>query len=111
MAGLLPLTIEMTDRLVHFGYANVHFEEDSVAAKGTWLRGHSFHCSRIVREEKVDKKTVVQYSLSGQTQPEGFAVGNVFGSYIHLHFAADPAFAERFVSLARRARQEQEVHG
>ena len=111
MAGLLPLSIAMTDHLVHFGYADVHFEEDSVAAKDTWLRGHSFHCSRIAHEEKVDKKTVVHYSLSGEEQQEGFAVGNVFGSYIHLHFAADPSFADHFVSLARTARREQEVRG
>jgi len=111
MAGLLPLSIEMTDRLVHFGYADVHFEEDSVAAKDTWLRGHSFHCSRIVREEKVDKKTIVHYTLSGEKQQEGFAVGNVFGSYIHLHFAADSSFASRLVSLARTARREHAVRG
>jgi cobyrinic acid a,c-diamide synthase len=96
---------------VHFGYADVHFEEDSVAAIDTWLRGHSFHCSRIVREEKVDKKTIVHYSLSGEKQQEGFAVGNVFGSYIHLHFAADSSFASRFVSLARTARREHAVRG
>jgi len=111
MAGLLPLSIEMTDRLIHFGYVDVHFEEDSVAPKDTCLRGHSFHCSRIVREEKVDKKTVVHYSLSGEKQQEGFAVGNVFGSYIHLHFAAHPSFADYFISFARTARLQQEVRG
>ncbi len=111
MASLLPLSIEMTDRLVHFGYADVHFEQDGVAAKDTRLRGHSFHCSRIVREEEIGRTTTVHYSLSGERQPEGFAIGNVFGSYIHLHFGADPSFAARFVSLARTTRQEYEVRG
>ncbi len=111
MAGLLPLSIEMTDRLVHFGYVDVHFEKDSVAPEGIRLRGHSFHCSRITGDESIDKKTTVHYSLSGEKQREGFVVGNTFGSYIHLHFAGHPAFADHFVSLARSARRQQEVNG
>ncbi len=111
MAGLLPLSIEMTDRLVHFGYVDVHFEKDGVAPEDIRLRGHSFHCSRVVDNESVDKKTTVYYSLSGEKQREGFAMGNTFGSYIHLHFAGHPAFADHFVSLARSARWQQEVSG
>lgn len=103
MTDLLPLSIEMTERLVHFGYADVFFVADGVAEKDSWLRGHSFHCSRVAQEGRVEKRTIVHYTLSGKKQEEGFAAGSVFGSYIHLHFAADPAFAARFVEQARRA--------
>ncbi len=105
MAGLLPLTIEMTERLVHFGYADVQFIEDGIGQKDTWIRGHSFHCSKITSEGKLDKTALIHYSLSGMTQPEGFAIDNVFGSYVHLHFASDPSLAARFITLASTAAQ------
>lgn len=104
MAGLLPLSIQMTDDLVHFGYAEIEFVADGLATKGMRLRGHSFHCSKVLNEE-ARKTATVHYSLSGQSEQEGFAAGNVFGSYVHLHFAADPSLAARFVSLARSARK------
>lgn len=99
MAGLLPLSIQMTGSLVDFGYAEIEFVADGIAALGMRLHGHSFHRSKIVREGDVAKTAIVHYSLSGKSQPEGFAAGNVFGSYVHLHFAAEPALAKRFVSL------------
>jgi cobyrinic acid a,c-diamide synthase len=105
MANLLPLSIEMTEKLVHFGYADIHYVEDGLAEKNTWLRGHSFHHSRIIEESNVEKRAVVHYSLSRETEQEGFAAGNVFGSYIHLHFAGAPPLAARFLSLARACQQ------
>jgi len=101
MAGVLPTSIQMTDRLVHFGYADLHFLEDGLAEKDTWVRGHSFHYSKLIDDGGTDKKAVAHYSLSGDTRPEGFTAGNIFGSYIHIHFAGSPLVAARFVSLAR----------
>ena len=103
MTGLLPLSIQMTDELVHFGYAEVEFLHDGLASKGTRLRGHSFHCSKIIDECEIEKTTIVHYSLSGRSEREGFVAGSVFGSYLHLHFAAEPSLAARFVSLASSA--------
>jgi cobyrinic acid a,c-diamide synthase len=105
MAGLLPLSIAMTNSLVHFGYAEIEFVEDGLATAGTRLRGHSFHCSRVAGEDGVRKTAIVHYSLSRQSEREGFAAGNIFGSYVHLHFAADPQLAARFVALACAGRQ------
>ena len=107
MAGLLPLSIQMTENLVRFGYAEVEFLENGLAAKGTALRGHSFHCSKITAEGDISKTAVIRYSLSKESEYEEFAAGNVFGSYVHLHFAAAPSFAERFISLARSARESK----
>lgn len=109
MAGLLPVSVQMTEHLVHFGYADVRFVKRGIAPENSRLRGHSFHCSEIVSEGEVEKTTEVHYSLSRKTEREGFASRNVFGSYIHLHFAADPSFAAHFMSLARTGLQECEV--
>lgn len=104
MADLLPLSVEMTEKLVHFGYAEIRFVQDGFAERGTLLRGHSFHYSRIVDEGSVQKKAVVHYSLSGESCEEGFTCGNIFGSYIHLHFAAAPSVVKRFIAAARACR-------
>jgi cobyrinic acid a,c-diamide synthase len=106
MAGLLPLSIQMTDRLVHFGYAEIDFVRDGLGLKGSRVRGHSFHCSKVIAEGELERTAIVHYSLSKESENEGYAAGSVFGSYVHLHFAAEPALAARFLSLARSARKD-----
>jgi cobyrinic acid a,c-diamide synthase len=110
MAGVLPLSIEMTDRLVQFGYVTVEFTEDCLLGrKGTVVRGHSFHHSRIAMQGDVATSYHVQYSMSGKEEMEGFRQGSVLASYIHVHFRANPAVAENFVAAIRRARSVQAV--
>jgi len=110
MAGVLPLSMQMTDRLVQFGYVTVEFTEDCLLGrKGTVVRGHSFHHSRIASQGDVATSYHVQYSMSGNDELEGFHQGNVLASYIHVHFRANPAVAENFVSAIRQARTLQTV--
>ncbi len=110
MARVLPLSMEMTDRLVKFGYVTVEFAEDCLLGrKGTVVRGHSFHYSRIASQGEVRTNYHVQYSMSGEKELEGFRQGNVLASYIHLHFRANPAVAENFVAAIRQARTLQAV--
>jgi cobyrinic acid a,c-diamide synthase len=110
MAGVLPLSMQMTDRLVQFGYVTVEFTEDCLLArKGTVVRGHSFHQSRIISQGNVATSYHLKYSMSGKEELEGFRQGNVLASYIHLHFRANPAVAENFVAAIRQARSLQAV--
>jgi cobyrinic acid a,c-diamide synthase len=110
MARVLPLSMQMTERLVQFGYVTVEFTEDCLLGpKGTVVRGHSFHYSRIASQGEVQTSYHVQYSMSGKEEMEGFRQGNVLASYIHLHFRANPAVAENFVAAIRQARTLQAV--
>ena len=110
MAGVLPLSMQMTDRLVQFGYVTVEFTEDCLLGrKGTVVRGHSFHHSRMASQGDVARNYHVQYSMSGKDELEGFRQGNVLASYIHVHFRANPAVAENFVAAIRQARTLQAV--
>jgi cobyrinic acid a,c-diamide synthase len=110
MAGVLPLSMQMTDKLIKFGYVTVEFTEDCLLGrKGTVVRGHSFHHSRIVSQGDVATSYHVQYSMSGNDELEGFRQGNVLASYIHVHFRANPAVAENLVSAIRQARTLQAV--
>ena len=110
MAGVLPLSIQMTGKLVQFGYVAVEFTEDCLlGSKGTTVRGHSFHYSCIVSRGEVATSYRVQYSMSGKEEFEGFGKGNVLASYVHLHLRANPAIAKDFVTAIRRARALQAV--
>lgn len=110
MAGVLPLSMQMTGKLVQFGYVTVEFSEDCLLGrKGTVVRGHSFHYSRLVSQGAVGTSYHVQYSMSGKEEMEGFRLGNVLASYIHLHFRANPAVAENFVAAIRQSRTLQAV--
>jgi cobyrinic acid a,c-diamide synthase len=105
MAGILPFTIEMTDRLVNFGYVTVELTRACILGpQGTMLRGHSFHYSRIANAPEVNTNYSIQYSLSGRLEEEGYERGNVLASYVHLHFRTAPSIARHLVEAARSVR-------
>lgn len=104
MTGLLPMEFEMTPRLVHFGYVDVEFIEDCLlGGKGTKVRGHSFHCSRLRAGSTMSPAYRLKYSLSGREELEGYQFKNLLASYVHLHFRANPILARSLVGAARRA--------
>jgi cobyrinic acid a,c-diamide synthase len=101
MASVLPLRIEMTDRLVRFGYVEVEFTHDCfLAGQGTVARTHSFHYSRAIPTGNLTTPLRARYSLSGLNDSEGCLLGNVLGSYFHLHFAGDSSIAVAFVQAS-----------
>ncbi|WUH94146.1 cobyrinate a,c-diamide synthase [Streptomyces sp. NBC_00433] len=94
MCGRLPVEARMTGRLT-LGYREaVALADSPLAAQGTRLRGHEFH------RTEVDPPRGAAAAW-GFTQPErrteGFVDGNVHASYLHLHWAAEPSLATRFV--------------
>jgi cobyrinic acid a,c-diamide synthase len=108
MAGIVPLAMEMTNKLVDFGYVTVTLTQDCLLGpRGTTIRGHSFHYSRICSGSEMTASYQVDFSLSGRKQREGFTCGNVLASYVHLHFGANPAVAQHFAAALRRARQPE----
>jgi cobyrinic acid a,c-diamide synthase len=105
MAAILPLAVEMLTRLDGFGYTEVELLGDClVGERGTRLRGHSFHYSRITHSGKLERRYRTRQSLTGAETYEGYSLDNVLASYIHLSFAANPAAAARFVRGCRQAR-------
>jgi cobyrinic acid a,c-diamide synthase len=102
MADVLPFSVEMTNKLAKFGYVTVDLTRDCLlGVRGTTLRGHSFHYSRIIESHGLPTSYRVNYSLSAQQEDEGLSVGNILASYIHLHFRAEPHMAQHFVQSAR----------
>jgi cobyrinic acid a,c-diamide synthase len=105
LAGILPFDIEMTDKLVDFGYVTVELSSDCLLGRaGAHIRGHSFHYSRISNVRNVATNYRIAYSLSGRMENEGYRLGNVLASYVHLHFRANQEIARSFVDAAIAAR-------
>jgi len=105
MAGVLPLKVQMTERLVNFGYTEVSFTSDCLLGPaGRKARGHSFHCSRIIEAGPMEHVYRTGNTMTGAEETEGLRVGNVLASYIHLHFLSSPGIADTFVRNVEGAR-------
>ena len=90
MVGVVPVDIQMTDKLVDFGYCDIELKRDSILGPaGTKARGHQFHYSRCVGsggETYSVRQGKREYS-------EGFGFPDGIASYVHLHFLSNPAVA------------------
>ncbi len=107
MVGVLPGRSVMTGRLT-MGYRLVTARADNLLAPaGMRLRGHEFHYSEWVdRPAELPPAYLIAPRQGGREAPEGFARGNLLASYVHLHFAAAPSLAERFVTCCRAWREQ-----
>jgi cobyrinic acid a,c-diamide synthase len=107
MASVLPLAVEMLDRLEGFGYTEVRvLETCPIASRGARLRGHSFHYSRVTRAGDLRRQYRTRRVLAGTEENEGYCAGNVLASYIHVSFAANPEAAAHFTRRCRQAKVE-----
>lgn len=110
LAGVLPLRVQMTDRLVNFGYTQVFFTSDCLIGRaGEEARGHSFHCSTITSSRSIEHAYRLRHSMTGREEPDGLRVENVLASYIHLHFLSNARIAATFVSNVQHARRARSL--
>lgn len=102
MVGIFPLEVEMTDSPQGHGYVLAECTgENPFFSFGTFLRGHEFHHSRVVRLD-ASWSPVLQLlrgnGLGGKR--DGLVYKNVLACYTHLHAGGAPTWAS---SLVRRA--------
>ena len=100
MVGLLPGRCEMADRLT-MGYRIARSAGKSwFLHDGETIRGHEFHYSAW--KDRPEHLPPAYYLLprsgDGEARPEGARVGNLWASFVHVHFGAKPELARRFVS-------------
>ena len=97
LLGLLPGEAVMGRKLASLGYRELECAADSsFGPAGTRLRGHEFHYS-FLKDGPEEPNLFRASDLRGVERPAGSVCGNVCGSYIHLHFASNPAAAQAFV--------------
>jgi cobyrinic acid a,c-diamide synthase len=93
MCGVLDADARMTARLT-LGYRQAEAATDSVlAAAGTAVRGHEFH--RTAVEPAAGEHPAWRDSAGRE---HGWVQHHVHASYLHLHWAGNPAMARRFVA-------------
>ena len=101
MCGVLDADAQMSERLT-LGYREAVAATDSVLAEaGTRVRGHEFHRTRT--SPATGPQPAWHWQSADQRVVDGFVVGNVHASYLHLHWAGVPGVAQRFVAACRSA--------
>jgi len=70
------------------------FVIEEITRAGEQVRAHEFHRTTVEHEKKDHEAA---WRLPGGTR-EGVAHGAVLASYLHLHWAGQPAFAGRFAA-------------
>jgi cobyrinic acid a,c-diamide synthase len=102
MTGIFPVNACMQKRLAKLGYIEVETcEADGWLAPGERARGHEFRYSAIDSMPET-------ISRAYRDPAEGYRVGSVLGSYIHLHFLSNPQFAEKFVNECAERRNRNQ---
>ncbi len=96
MVGAIPVVTSMSNRQLTLGYREVEACEDTPLLKrGQRVRGHEFHWS--VLTEQPGPEQAVYRVVDQDNRPEGFRMGSIWASYIHIHLGSAPGLARRFV--------------
>jgi cobyrinic acid a,c-diamide synthase len=104
MAGVFPCKAKMGERFAALGYREARFTANTpLGPAGTAVRGHEFHYSHLVSDPAVPAVYDLEGRAGRMDAPEGFLRGNTLGSYVHLHFASNPAVASHFVEAMAKA--------
>jgi cobyrinic acid a,c-diamide synthase len=105
MAGLIPADAVMHDRLRAIGYVEVETTAPTIlGAPGSNFRGHQFRYSELrTTAGDLDCAYRMVRRRDGQVMPEGYHVKNVLASYVHAHWASNPAIAEGLIEACARA--------
>lgn len=101
MAGVLPFGTRMLSKRKALGYTEVVLRQSChLGQPGLRVRGHEFHYSEIVDFEE-NSSLNYAYELHrrrhSQMRLEGYNIGSVLASYIHLHWGSSPQVADSFV--------------
>lgn len=96
MVGALPVASAMNGRRLTLGYREVAAAVATpLLQPGQQVRGHEFHWS--VLAEPPSPETALYQVVNQENRLEGFHIGSVWASYIHIHLGSAPGLAQRFV--------------
>lgn len=96
MVGALPVVSSMSNRRLTLGYREVAAAHATpLLQPGQQVRGHEFHWS--VLAEPPTPETALYRVVNQDNRREGFHIGSLWASYIHIHLGSAPGLAQRFV--------------
>jgi cobyrinic acid a,c-diamide synthase len=113
LAGILPIKIQMYEKPQGHGYVEAVVDrKNPFYKKGTIIRGHEFHYSRITEYSRAIKSTLALVRGRGSIDSrDGLVYRNVFASYIHIHAAANPEWADGMIESAKSYRRKKQTKG
>jgi cobyrinic acid a,c-diamide synthase len=105
MAGLIDAAALMHDRLQAIGYVEVETVAPSIlGSPGLRFRGHQFRYSTLEPEPGDVERTYTVRPKWGGEFTEGYRRGNLLASYVHAHWASNPAGAAGLVESCTQFR-------
>ncbi|MGO9377582.1 MAG: cobyrinate a,c-diamide synthase [Dissulfurispiraceae bacterium] len=107
MAGIFPFKTTMQQRRSRLGYREIRLKESCILGRsGAVLRGHEFHYSTIPlgQDMKEPGLETIYETVDAQGHPqgcEGYRIGSVLASYVHVHFGSNQRSARHFVNFVK----------
>lgn len=99
LVGFFDGTYKMSNRLVNFGYAELHVsKKNHILDKGLKINCHEFHKSYVELKEPTIFSLNKDYYEEGKSWDCGYIKNNVIAAYAHIHFYGNMEF---FNSLIR----------
>jgi cobyrinic acid a,c-diamide synthase len=112
MAAIIPGSTVMSARLQAIGYVEVETRAHSILGRAHQrFRGHQFRYSTLEGADsgdRIDRIYNVSPRWGGAPFTEGYRLGNVLASYVHAHWASNPAVAEALIGSCMRARMARQ---
>jgi cobyrinic acid a,c-diamide synthase len=104
MVGIFPVKFSLEKKPQAHGYTIVEINrENPFYLKGTILKGHEFHYSRVIDRGKKSEMHLSFQMKRGQgiiDKMDGLCYKNVLATYTHLHALGSPEWAEGLVNQA-----------
>jgi cobyrinic acid a,c-diamide synthase len=108
LGAIIPGVAVMSEKLQAIGYVEIETRADSILGPAqTRFRGHQFRHSTLEgadRGNRIDHIYNVAPRWGGAPFAEGYRVGNVLASYVHAHWASNPAVAKALIDACVRSR-------
>jgi cobyrinic acid a,c-diamide synthase len=94
LVGALPCQVVMAPQLT-LGYRRATAQAHTpIVTPGMQVVGHEFHRSTLTSPPQ---RPIYTFGSPHSPQWEGWHLGNLHASYLHLHWGATPTLAQRFV--------------
>jgi cobyrinic acid a,c-diamide synthase len=105
MVGAIPVSSQINQPRLTLGYRTVRaLSNGPLLQQGESVRGHEFHWSVANSSSEMNA-----YHVEDGDQREGFHIGNIFASYIHLHMGSRHGMAQHFIDICRQFK-EKDMH-
>ncbi|MBM7854346.1 cobyrinic acid a,c-diamide synthase [Desulfohalotomaculum tongense] len=96
--GLVPGTVKMQNSLSALGYVTGKLQKNCLLGRaGDLIKGHEFHWSTVSGLSPGHAAYSLQGGRGQDGRRDGYTLGNLFASYVHIHWRGNPGAARNFL--------------